>query len=493
MHSPSQKPSPFRPTWAILALVGCLLPGVVDGAAYELINPTYLGGPQRNTYGNRLPGRLGVIWKLNLGTGHTRIGPELRLWKGAGWTGQPLLVKEDGELYLSLGANDHHLRKIRAASGEVIWQYAYDDVIKGTGSFYLNPHAENPADRLMVIQGSRLGVDSAFDQPIVPSLRAISFGTGKELWRMNCRRTSTYSRDVDGSALLLGDRGYLALENSIFTVFSPDPASRRLRDGIPQPRIHKEIPFYEASDPRTHGGNIECESSPTLLNGRVYTASGAGRVYGYSLKWNRVTWTFPIGSDLNATMPVTNDGCLLLAVEKQFIPGPGGVFKLDPAKAPGKAVRWFFPTENVATGSFYEWQGGIIGSVAINDRTAEETGGRPMAAFIGVDGFLYLVSSAELEAGSPGVGPDGKTKHPRPRLLDRVPLGAGSIATPIFVGNRIVAPYDKGLKLFEVSAEGRLSLLDAMTGSQFEATPVCHEGRIYIASLDGYLYCLGEG
>ncbi|MGB3121672.1 MAG: PQQ-binding-like beta-propeller repeat protein, partial [Verrucomicrobiales bacterium] len=74
-----------------------------------------------------------------------------------------------------------------------------------------------------------------------------------------------------------------------------------------------------------------------------------------------------------------------------------------------------------------------------------------------------------------------------------VPLGAGSIATPIFVGNRILAPYDKGLKLFEVSAEGKLSLLDAMTGSQFEATPVCHEGRIYIASLDGYLYCLGEG
>ena len=461
-----------------------------SGAAeIEFINSTYLGGSARNDYGNRLPDRLDMLWKLDLGTGKTWVNGTLRTWRGAGWTGQPLLVKEDGELFLILGANDHRLRKIRAATGEVVWSYAFDDVIKGTGTLFRDLDAPDPADRLIVIQGSRLGVDAQFNQAIVPSLRGISFGSGRELWRLNCRRTATYSRDVDGSALVLGDRAYLALENSLFTVFSPDPAKGREREGIFQPRVYSETPFYEARDLESHGGNIECESSPTLLDGRIYTASGAGRVYGYDPKWNRVAWTFEIGSDLNATMPVTGDGCLLLAVEKQFVPGPGGVFKLDPSKRNRKAVRWFFPTENVAKDSFYEWEGGIIGSVAVNDLTRGAN--RPMAAFIGVDGFLYVVASEEVEPGATAIGPDGKTAYPRPRMLDRVALGAGSIATPIFVGNRIVAPYDRGLKLFEVSPAGKLRLLAAITGSQFEATPVCHDGRIYAASLDGFLYCLG--
>lgn len=458
-------------------------------AEFEFLNSTYLGGPARNDYGNRLPDQLDVIWKLDLGNGKTRVGGELRTWKGAGWTGQPLLVRENGELFLTLGANDHRLRKIRAATGKVVWSYAFDDVIKGTGTLFRDPDAPDPADRLIVIQGSRMGVEARFDQVVTPSLRGISFGSGRELWRLNCRRTATYSRDVDGSALILGERAYLALENSLFTVFSPDPAKGRMREGIFQPRVYSETPFFEARDTARHGGNIECESSPTLLNGRIYTASGAGRVYGYDPKWNRVAWTFETGSDLNATMPVTGDGCLLLAVEKQFVPGPGGVFKLDPSKRNQNAVRWFFPTGNVKKGSFYEWEGGIIGSVAVNDLTRGVN--RPMAAFMGVDGFLYVVASEELEPGATAIGPDGKSAYLKPRLLDRAALGGGSIATPIFVGNRIVAPYDRGLKLFEVSPAGELRLLAAIEGSQFEATPVCLDGRIYVASLDGYLYCLG--
>jgi len=110
---------------------------------------------------------------------------------------------------------------------------------------------------------------------------------------------------------------------------------------------------------------------------------------------------------------------------------------------------------------------------------------------MGVDGFLYVVASEELEPGATAIGPDGKSAYLKPRLLDRAALGGGSIATPIFVGNRIVAPYDRGLKLFEVSPAGELRLLAAIEGSQFEATPVCLDGRIYVASLDGYLYCLG--
>ncbi|NNE91219.1 MAG: hypothetical protein HKN23_06190 [Verrucomicrobiales bacterium] len=477
----------FRTCWFVLAgWLAVLLPPAA--AETKLINPTYLGAPERNFYGNRLPAKLQVFWKLDLGSGRTQLRGKTPLWKGAGWTGQPLIVEEDGDLFLILGANDHHLRKIRASDGEVIWKYKFDDVIKGTGSLWKNPKTGD----LVVIQGSRFGLEAKFSDPVIPSLRGISYSTGKELWRMNCRRTATYSRDVDGSALVIGDRAYLALENSIFTVFSPDPTLQRKRDGMLQPRIYRETRFYEPTDTKTHGGNIECESSPTLLDDRVFTASGAGRVYGYSLKWNRAGWRFETGTDLNATMPVTGDGCLLLAVEKQFVPGPGGVFKIDPSEPPSSCVKWFFPTGDVRKGSFYEWEGGIIGSVAVNHRTAAESGTPAMAAFIGVDGFLYVVEEGEPALKEWATGPDGETEYPRARLLDKVQLGDGSIATPIFVGNRIAAPYDDGLKLFEVTGEGKIRLLDTFAESQFEATPVCHDGRLYAASLDGNLYCFGE-
>ena len=472
----------------VIATLAMLTPAQA-GAEFELINSTYLGGPERNFYGNRLPGKLKVHWKLNLGSGRTQLRGGTPVWKGAGWTGQPLIVREGDEIFLTLGANDHHLRKIRARDGKVMWKYKFDDVIKGTGTLFHNRAADNSEDSLIIIQGSRMGLETNFHQDIVPSLRGISYFTGKERWRMNCRKTATYSRDVDGSALVIGDRAYLALENSIFTVFSPDPAELKERDGILQPRIFDEAQFYSNSDTRTHGGNIECESSPTLLGNRIYTASGAGRVYGYNRTWKRASWKFDTGTDLNATMPVTNDDCLLLAVEKQFVSGPGGVFKLDPSKSPAKCVRWFFPT---GAATFYEWKGGIIGSVAVNDRTLKTSGAKPMATFIGVDGFLYVVSTTELDPGKTAVGPDNKTRYPIPRLLDKVALGRGSIATPIFVGNKIAAPYDTGMKLFEVSNTGKLKLLDTFAGHQFEATPVCHDGRMYAASLDGYLYCFGD-
>ena len=62
---------------------------------------------------------------------------------GAGWTGQPLLYKEDDSLYLIQGAYDHHLKKINARNGELIWQYKFDDVVKGTGTIWHNKKAKS--------------------------------------------------------------------------------------------------------------------------------------------------------------------------------------------------------------------------------------------------------------------------------------------------------------------------------------------------------------
>ena len=107
---------------------------------------TFLGNWERNYYGEGAPDTLGLIWKLYLGKGETVISRKSgsRIWAGAGWTGQPLLVNERGRLFLIQGAYDHHLKKIDAETGDVIWQYKCDDVIKGTGTIWVNRKAEKP-------------------------------------------------------------------------------------------------------------------------------------------------------------------------------------------------------------------------------------------------------------------------------------------------------------------------------------------------------------
>ena len=88
-------------------------------------------------------------------------------------------------------------------------------------------------------------------------------------------------------------------------------------------------------------------------------------------------------------------------------------------------------------------------------------------------------------------GPDNKTKLPTPKLIARMETG-GTISTPIFVGNKLIAPLDKGLYLYEYDDSFRFTLLDKIEDIQLDATPVVWDGKLYVASLDGYLYCFGE-
>jgi len=128
---------------------------------------TFLGNEKRNYYGNEAPDYLDVVWKYYLGKGETVISRKTgtKIWEGAGWTGQPLLVEEDSTLYLIQGAYDHYLKKISADSGKLVWQYQFDDVVKGTGTIWENEKEEDPVSRYIILQGSRLGVDNFLDTP----------------------------------------------------------------------------------------------------------------------------------------------------------------------------------------------------------------------------------------------------------------------------------------------------------------------------------------
>jgi hypothetical protein len=70
----------------------------------KVLVKTFRGNEQRNYYGNEAPKNLKLIWKLNLGGGTSVVWGMPRVWSGAGWTGQPLLVEEKGKPYLIQGA-----------------------------------------------------------------------------------------------------------------------------------------------------------------------------------------------------------------------------------------------------------------------------------------------------------------------------------------------------------------------------------------------------
>lgn len=454
--------------------------------AFAQVTPlvgTYLGDGQRNYYGDVAPSRLRVHWKIPLGSGNTRLGRVVKHWKGAGWTGQPLVIREGNETFLIQGSLSHHLKKIRARDGKVIWSTSVGDAIKGTPTF-ANVGGRDPEKRYLLITGSRMGYRSDFINGTAYSLSGISYITGKILWRHNSRRTGSNSRDVDASALMIGRKACIPLENGYFTVFSPDPSKARVRGGVMAPKVYRQSLLYRAADVKLYGQELSCEGSPTLYRGKAYLAAGCGRVYACSTGFGGIGWTLDVGGDLNSTMPLTNDNHLLLGVEKQFISGRGGVMKIKP----GGDVKWYYPLPDVR---FFEWRGGLVGSVAVNHRY---DAGIPkdLACFVGVDGNLTVINHRLIRPGVAVLGPRNRKRYPTPLVLDRVKLPSGSISTPLFVGNKIVVGYDNGMDLYRVSPAGKLTRLARLAGPMFDATPVVWNRRIYAGSKNGYLYCLGD-
>ena len=131
----------------------------------------------------------------------TYVGKTRKVWSGAGWTGQPTIARDRGRIYLIIGGYDRHLRKIDFETNQEVWKYKFDDVIKGSASIYLDETASED-NQIVILQGSRTGRPK---KGIAPSFRAISFRTGRELWKLNIRKTASYSQDNDSSALDLGN------------------------------------------------------------------------------------------------------------------------------------------------------------------------------------------------------------------------------------------------------------------------------------------------
>lgn len=454
---------------------------LIQNPDYEIIVSSFLGDEKRCYYGDDPPSSLDLVWKCWLGGAVSHMpknenGNKSRY--GAGWTGQPLLFKEKGDLFLLQGSYDYHLRKIDAETGEVVWKYAFDDAIKGTGTLWLDNSAEREETKLIVLQGSRQSFYSMYNY------RCISALSGEELFRMKVVKTKSCSRDVDGSALIVGDTAYIGFENGLFEVFNPNDDFASRNKNFYEPEIYNEIKLFSSYDISRRGCNIITESSPAFLNGKIYIAAGSGYVYGYNIEKGEIDWEFYIGADLNGSCVITEDNCILVPVEKQFIVGKGGMLKLNPDKEPEEAVEWYFPVNNL---HLLDWDGGIIGSASINDKY-KSSGQKSLCAFSGIDGYLYVVDYKSKKGKEKSF--DGKTEVNTPELIYKYKIGS-SISTPIIFNNKLIAAGYEGIYLFEFDDEYNFRLVERKN-FVFEATPIAYEGKIYIASKDGFLYCFGD-
>lgn len=469
----------------------------------ELLIPTYLGNDLRRFYGRGIPEGLTVLDKFKLGTGITYVGKTKKVWSGAGWTGQPTITKDRGKTYLVIGAYDHSLRKIDAGTNELVWRYQFDDVIKGSSTVYIDETARDE-NKIVILQGSRTGRPK---KGVAPSFRAISFRTGEEIWQLDIRKTRSYSRDNDSSALPLDNSLiFNAGENGIGYFLNSSTLRTRLKSGIIQPEILSEVKLYETGDIKRQGGNLVAESSPARLGDRIFIAAGSGHIYGIDIETKKIVWDFFTGSDLNGTVAISKSGKLFGAIEKQYIRGKGGVIKLNPDKPPQESVEWFLPTGNRRLNS---WRGGIIGSVALND---EYNYNRFPALFAtnAIDGNLYIgvqdVTTVERVK-----GPLRKYDYQTPLIVFKQLIGV-SISTPIFTdGNKLIAAGYSGVYMFALNWESakaddknalpnsrgefyRLIVEEVgrfTPGISFESTPVVWDGIIRICGLDGWLYTLG--
>jgi outer membrane protein assembly factor BamB len=497
------------------ATTGSTTPDVATGGSADGIKiSTFLGGALRRSYGiGPAPSRLGLVWKTKLGSGQTqrKIDNKLVWWAGSGWTGQCTVVRDRGRDYLLIGGYDHNLHKIDALTGKVIWQATFADVIKSTNTVIANPNPTSDADRLIVVAGSRRGSALRIKDPRIAPYRAISFTTGKELWRLPIPKTVNYSQDVDSSGLMYNGVLYIAVEPGY--VYALDPfTSVKVGDHREPKILGRSVQLFTAADAKAHPdlgqANVAIEASPSRIGDTLYIASGSGHVYGLKLPTLEVTWDFKTGSDIDGSSVVARDNTLVQSIEKEYVKAPGGVFGLDPTKAPAAAALWYFPTLNRG---FAEWEAGIVGSVAINDESNKDGRYPRLAAFMAVDGYVRVTardSYTTKVVRGPGPAPAVRV----PVEVFRGPIGAG-ISTPIIVGTSMIAAgYDKTVHLYRItytpSTKRAKGALVSPSGSYwrvtvtqvstykakgaFESTPIIWGGRVYIGCRDGYLYCLGS-
>ena len=271
---------------------------------------------------------------------------------------------------------------------------------------FQNPSPTGPDDKYIVVAGSRRGYPLKIDDPRVAPLRAVTFGSGKELWRLPVPQTSCYSRDCDGSGFFLDGRFYIGVESGWFYALDP----LKTQTWTAQEAAGRSRPSSccsATSAPRTTRATSCSSRRPSALGKNLYIASGAGHVYGLRRSDLAVVWDYFIGSDLDGTPVPTQQGAAPGAGREAVHQGQGRRCLPRPVQAGRQGDGLVLPDRRTARSGT-----GPAGSSAPPPSTTSTTATAAypaLCAFNAIDGYLYVVSQDTM-SGSTVAGPEPRAR-----------------------------------------------------------------------------------
>jgi outer membrane protein assembly factor BamB len=304
---------------------------------------TFRGNETRTYYGEGpVPRRPKVLWRYPAFGGmcaRSTDGGETKLWCGTGWTGQPNVVEQEGQLQVRFGAYDRGIHILDGLSGKPLKEtFRTGDIIKGTVT-------SDPDGYPLLYSGSR---DNNF--------RVLALDRGdalQELWRLPAESAPNpiWNNDWDGSALVVDDHLLIGGENSWFYAVKLNRDYDAQGKVVVEPEIRMLVPGYDDELFAELGDReVSIENSPAFHEGVVYFANSGGLVQGWDIsgvlsggkKYKRV-FRFWTGEDTDASVVIDLEGYLYVASELERFNARGAevgqLMKLDPSE-PDDPVVW---------------------------------------------------------------------------------------------------------------------------------------------------------
>jgi hypothetical protein len=428
---------------------------------------TFRGNPTRSFTGTGpLPTTTPqVLWSYP-GIGNPMCGESseygnVRTWCGTGWTGQPAVFERGGRTWVVFGAYDYRIHFVDAATGEaIIPPFETGDLAKGNVTI-------DPDGYPLVYAGSR---DN--------KLRVIAFDgdAPRELYAIDGRTEDRkHNDDWDGAPLVLNDHLLVGGENSWF--YGIDLNRGYAADGsvTVDPSTAFRVPGWDQQLLADLGGGtdpnrVSLEASVMVSGDTAWLNSSGGLLQGWDISSVRTgsgdperTFRFWTGDDSDATVVADEQGMLYVGVEvdrnNSRAKEVGQLLKIDPSR-PDDPVVW---------------------SIDINNGVDSGTWAAPVVL---ADTVIWNAKPGKI------YGIDRTTGE----LLWKTEIAAPVLSSPVVVDGVLVQGDGLGvLRGYDVS-NPRVQpplLWQLQLEGNIESSPAVWNGRIYVGTRAGYVYCIG--
>lgn len=430
---------------------------------------TFRGNATRTYYGQGpVPQDPRILWRYPASgslCSTSSVAEETKVWCGTGWTGQPNVVVDAGQIEVRINAYDGAYHFLDGRTGEPVRpRFQTGDLAKGSAT-------SDPDGYPLYYAGSRDNLLRviALDRPEPTVLWSVDANTSvpNPMW----------NSDWDGAPLVIDDHLLEGGENSWFYVIRLNRDYDREGLVTVDPEIVFTAPgFDEELLAALPDGDVSIENSVAFADGVAYFANSGGLVQGWDIskilrgrgdEAERV-FRFWTGDDTDASVVIDEDGFLYVGSELQRFNARaaeiGQLMKLDPSK-PRDPLVWSFD---------------------IPERGGDGLGGVWATPALYGDMLYIATNSGDL------IGIDRMTGEERWRIR----LVGPTWSSPVPVDDVLLQGDCGGtLHAFDISGNPRKepSEIWALSlGSCIESTPSVWRGTIWVGTRGGGVYAIGD-